>query len=78
MSSKYILVFALVFTVLALGCVSDNNEQDAPYVEPLDEGAISSVDTGLDALVSDMDDSSEIAAELEDGINVDDLEIVLE
>ncbi len=76
MSSKYILAFALVFTVLVLGCVSD--KQDAPPLEPLDDGVISSVDTDLDALVSDLEESSQIAAELEDDINVDELELVLE
>lgn len=76
MSSKYLLVFALVFTVLVLGCVSE--KQDAPAVEPLDDSAISSVGTDLDTIVSDMEESSQIAAELEDDINIDELELVLE
>ena len=76
MGSRYILVFALVFTALVLGCVSDN--QDASPVEPLDDGVISSVDADLDAIVSDMDESSQIALELEDDINIDELELVLE
>ena len=76
MGSKYLLAFALVFTVLVLGCVSD--KQDAPSVEPLDDSAISSIGTDLDTIVSDMEESSQIAAELEDDINIDELELVLE
>ncbi|MCK5233771.1 MAG: hypothetical protein KAJ91_03045 [Candidatus Aenigmarchaeota archaeon] len=76
MSSKYLLAFALVFAVLALGCVSD--EQDAPSSEPLDDSVISSVDADLDAIVSDMDESSRIAMDLEDDINIDELELIIE
>ncbi|MCK4555188.1 MAG: hypothetical protein KAT83_01145 [Candidatus Aenigmarchaeota archaeon] len=76
MRSKYILAVVLVLAALVSGCIFD--KQDAPQVEPLDESAVSSVDAELDTIVSDLEESSLIAAELEDDINIDELEIALE
>ncbi len=76
MRSKYILAVVLVLAALVSGCIFD--KQDAPPLEPLDESGISSVDADLDTIVSDLEESSRIAAELEDDINIDELELVLE